>query len=103
MPVGLGWDRSTRTRLVANPGENFEHCKFTLAFSFEEVLQKFPRVFTNPSEPDFKLINYADFGLLQRSDVVYPDMTVQTKFSCLDYNFFSEQYVKVNAFVFLDR
>lgn len=95
MVVGVGWNLPNRARLAATPGENFEHCKFDITFAFEEPLQKFPRMFTNPKEPRFELINYCDFALIQREDVVYPPIKIKTGFEHLDYNFFSEQYFKV--------
>jgi len=97
--VGVGWSEEKRKKLMQEDDNNYTSAVITLTFQFELDLQKFPRVFKNPIEPLQRLINYADFAIIHRGDIVYPPSEVRCTFDYLNYNFFCEQYAKVKTII----
>jgi hypothetical protein len=100
--VGLGWSKLKQADMFTNTAFKLKDCQFNIKFSFPNTNLMFPRA----AKKDKPLIRgktqrFADFAIYHRHENLFQVIVAQNISDNLEYNYFSDQFSKVNCVIFL--
>lgn len=97
--MGLGWSPAQRYQFETTT-DNFtlDSCILKLTFRCNDLdpLVLFPRSDNDPTLAR-KKEQFLELAMFNRTDVLFQMITVECDFNLCHYNFFSQQYSKVNT------